>query len=110
MGKKSRMKRERREGAGVATGVKITPIKSPLDLPERTAFVLPSMTDIDDLDSAVVFHSFEDAVRAADDLGFDEVAQVNCMGPFVLGPSGKMWARQGVEWIEVPQASCEHHS
>ena len=98
MGKKSRIKRERR------AGVTVTPIRSPLDLPERTAFVLPSMTDIEDLDNAVTFPNFEDAIKAADEMGFDEVAQVNCIGPFVLGPTGKLWTRQDGAWICCPGA------
>jgi hypothetical protein len=104
MGKKSRIKRDRR------AGITFTPIKSPLDLPESIAFVLPAITDIEDLDNATAFPSFDDAVKAADEMGFNEVAQVTCLGPFVLGPTGKMWTRQDGAWIEVPPTLCEDHS
>ena len=104
MGKKSRAKRDRR------TGITVAPIKSIDDLPERTAFVLPAITDINDLDSAVTFSSFEDAAKAADEAGFKEVAQVNCLGHFVLGPTGKMWTQKDSAWVEVLPTLCKEHS
>ncbi len=99
MGKKSRLKRDRRS----------CDVVSPFNLPERLAFVLPAITDIEDLDNATTFPNFEDAIKAADAMGFNEVAQVNCLGIFVLGPTGKMWTRQDDAWIEVPPTLCEHH-
>jgi hypothetical protein len=87
----------RKKGKGSRKGVLSA---AAVELEESTRYVLPRWNE------DATFQTLELAQRFADEHGHDWVVELESLGPFPVGPTGRQWFKDEDGWCEVPEGWC----
>jgi hypothetical protein len=61
---------------------------------------------VPDWNEEIVFRTLADAQLFADEGSFTWVVEVESLGPFPTGPSGRQWGKDAEGWFELPEGAC----
>lgn len=89
----------RKKGKGGRKGTGSAAV-SAVKLEKSTRYVLPRWNE------DVTFQTLASAQQFADENAHDWVVELESLGPFPVGPSGRQWFKDEDGWCEVPEGWC----